>query len=65
MPMSPTCECGKCQKCAHREYVRRWRARVPIERRMERWMSSFAAVYWTQVHRKGARRLRFTSGYRN
>lgn len=66
-----TCECGTCDKCLHRACVRRDRIRkalgwLPKEKRMERFMSSFASVYWSEVYRRGVPSLRFnTSSYRN
>lgn len=64
-----TCECGTCGKCLHRAFVRRQRIRerlgwLPKDRRIERWMSTFASVYWSEVYRRGVPSLRLKS-YRN
>lgn len=65
----PTCECGDCEKCLQRAFVRRERIReligwLPKDRRLERWMSNFASVYWSEVYRRGVRSLRLKP-YRN
>jgi len=65
----PTCECGECDKCLHRAFVRRDRIRdqigwQPKDRRVERWMSTFASVYWSEVYRRGVRVWRIKP-YRN
>lgn len=67
-----TCECGTCSKCLHRAFVRRqrirerlgWLTKAQRERRMERFMSSFGSVYWSEVYRRGVRSLRL-KGFRN
>ena len=38
MPRKPTCLCGQCQKCRHREYMRAWYQSKSVEERRE-WIS--------------------------
>lgn len=41
-----------------------WLTTAQRARRLERFMSSFDSVYWSEVYRRGVRSLRL-SGYRN
>lgn len=68
-PSRATCQCGECDTCLHRAFVNRQRIRerlgwLPKAQRMERFMVSFASVYWSEVYRRGVPSPRF-SGYRN
>lgn len=69
MPRKPLCECGECPTCLHRVCVARKRMRQRIgwlskEQRMERWMSGFDYVYWSDVFRRGVPSLRLNT-FRN